>query len=546
MRILKLLYRETGYRLFVFGLFGLLSGILHAAILPFITFVIGNYASSEFQVINLLHVALYFGIVLAMIVCQRTFSRFMTSLTQGLMLRIRISLLDTVRRANYYQYEQIGHGEIYTAITRDATIVSNSAASIVYASTALVTALACLIYLAYLSWIGFAATILTMSVGITFYMIRQRKIKKIFQDVRESETIFFKHINELLAGFKEVKVNQSKNDDIYHNYIGKISHRTTNFMLRGVNFYLDNGYVGQLSFLGLIAFVLFGFPLLGIPVTSILSYIFVILYIMGPIEIVMNSIPGLTQSNISLESIERIREKAEKIIEEIPEQQNKFDFQRLDFKQVEFAYEEDNDERQFRVGPIDFQVGRGNMVFIVGGNGSGKTTFFKLLTGLYKAQKGEIQIDGTRVAISDYRSLFSPIFSDFYLFDTLYGMEHGVSEKRVTELLQQMQLEHKVSYEDSNFSTVSLSTGQRKRLALIIALLEEKPILVLDEWAADQDPQFRQFFYENLLPELRKKDVTIIAITHDDKYFHVADKVYKMDEGTMSEISEQAKIQKAL
>lgn len=534
MRIFKLLKQEAGYLLMLFAFFGLLSGAMRAAILPFINFIIGSYSNSEFQPVNLFYVVGYFTLIVTMVICQRSFGRFMTKLTQSLMLRIRISILSTLRKANYYQYEQIGREEIYTSITRDASVVSNSAASIIYASTSAITVLCCLAYLAYLSAIGFLATLLTMAIGISFYMLRQKRIKTIFKDVRESETTFFKHINELLSGFKEVKVNQHKSEELYEGHIKKVSGKTSGLMLKGINYYLDNQLVGQLSFLSLIAFVLFGFPLLGVPVSSILSYVFVILFIMGPIEGVMNSIPGITQANVSLLSIEKIKARAEEIIEEVPNEYVPLNFQRLTFNEVEFSYKNEKED-PFSIGPINFEINRGEMIFIVGGNGSGKTTFFKMLTGLYKPNKGEILVNNETPEIAPYRALFSPIFSDFYLFEKLYGLHDEISEKKVTELIEQMQLTEKVTYAERSFSTVSLSTGQRKRLALIHALLEEKPILVLDEWAADQDPQFRKFFYEILLPELKESGFTIIAITHDDKYFHLADQVVKMDEGVLSE-----------
>lgn len=534
MRIFKLLRQEAGYSLFLFALFGLFSGALHAAILPFINFVIGSYSATEFQPLNLLWVVLYFSLIVTMIICQRSFSRFMTKLTQSLMLRIRISILSTLRKANYYQYEQIGREEIYTSITRDASVVSNSAASIVFASTSAITVFACLAYLAYLSAIGFLATLITIGIGVGFYLLRQSKIKGIFKEVRESETTFFKYINELLAGFKEVKVNQHKSDELYEGHIKKVSGQTSGLMLKGINYYLDNQLVGQLSFLTLIAFVLFGFPLLGIPVSSILSYIFVILFIMGPIEGVMNSIPGVTQANVSLLSIEKIQARAEQIIEDVPTTFTPIDFQSLTFKNVEFSYNPEMED-SFSIGPVNFEINRGEMIFIVGGNGSGKTTFFKMLTGLYKPNKGEVLVNNEKAEIAPYRALFSPIFSDFYLFERLYGLQNETSEEKVQELIDQMQLTEKVTYAEKAFSTVSLSTGQRKRLALIHALLEEKPILVLDEWAADQDPQFRKYFYEVLLPELKESGFTIIAITHDDKYFHLADQVVKMDEGVLTD-----------
>jgi putative ATP-binding cassette transporter len=157
----------------------------------------------------------------------------------------------------------------------------------------------------------------------------------------------------------------------------------------------------------------------------------------------------------------------------------------------------------------------------------------KTLTGLYLPQAGTISLDRTLVTPETaawYRSHFSTVFTDYHLFDRLYGLQH-VPPEEVNALLRLMQIDHKTSYTEGRFTTQDLSGGQRKRLALIVALLEDRPILVLDEWAADQDPPFRRFFYEQVLKDLKARGKTIIAVTHDDKYFNVADHVVKMEYG---------------
>jgi len=189
------------------------------------------------------------------------------------------------------------------------------------------------------------------------------------------------------------------------------------------------------------------------------------------------------------------------------------------------------------LGPIDLILKPGELVFVVGDNGSGKTTLIKLLLGLYAPQEGEVILDGKPVTADsrdDYRQLFTTVFSDFYLFEELVTDEmhkaQGLSEKALP-YLQRLEIAHKVSVKDGTFSTIDLSTGQRKRLALVHAYLEGRPVLVFDEWAADQDPAFRHLFYTELLPELRTKGHLLIVISHDDRYFHLADRVVHMASG---------------
>jgi putative ATP-binding cassette transporter len=211
------------------------------------------------------------------------------------------------------------------------------------------------------------------------------------------------------------------------------------------------------------------------------------------------------------------------------------------FNEVVFKYRSETNE-SFTLGPLSFSVGLPDLLFITGGNGSGKSTLLKVLTGLYSPDSGYIEVDGVVVGpdnIQGYRELFSAIFADFHLFEKLYGM-FGTSGQAVTELLKEMSLDRKVQFTDDRFTTLDLSTGQKKRLALVVSLLERKVIYVFDELAADQDPEFRRFLYEDLLPQLKKQGHGVIAATHDDRYFHVADRIMKMEYGKIEYIRPKA------
>ena len=537
MKIIKLLHRESGYFAYLFIFLGLISGGLSAAIMPFINSALSDLSEPE---INYSKLGLFLLLILLLVVTQRVFAKFLINITQRMIYKIRLDIVEKIRMSNYFSFEKIGKEKIYASITRDATMVSHSAADIVYATTSAITVIFCLAYLAYLSWIGFIATLGATLLGMSVYWIRRKSVSKVLSDARGKETVFFKYINELLDGFKEVKVDQSKNDDLFDNHIKKISYETRDLTAKGIIKYLDNSLVGQVFFMMLIGFVIFVLPKLTNEPSDIISYIFVVLYIIGPIEGIMTVIPGITQANISLAHIEEINQQADSIIEEMEASENKDivnSFEELSLSNIEFDYATGKEEN-FGVGPIDIKVKKGELVFIAGGNGSGKTTLFKLLTGLYKPTRGSILVNGKILSDLEYRQLFSPIYSDFHLFEKLYGYQNKVDETKIEELIKLMGLEEKVNFTDFGFSSTSLSTGQRKRLALISALIEDKPILVLDEWAADQDPQFRKFFYHQILPDLKKKGTTIIAITHDDNYFDMADRLYKMAEGQLKKLAD--------
>ena len=212
---------------------------------------------------------------------------------------------------------------------------------------------------------------------------------------------------------------------------------------------------------------------------------------------------------------------------------------RLVAKDVFYSYESENEgEASFSVGPLDFEAKKGEITFIIGGNGSGKTTLAKLLTGLYLPEKGHVRIDGEDVDNEDIGKYFSTVFSNYHLFQKLYDVDFGKEEKRKQseEYLKMLHLQNKVEISGDSFSTIDLSGGQRKRLALLQCYLEDAPIYLFDEIAADQDPEFRRFFYRTLLQQMKDEGKIVIAITHDDHYFDVADRIIKMDMGKIETV----------
>ena len=209
----------------------------------------------------------------------------------------------------------------------------------------------------------------------------------------------------------------------------------------------------------------------------------------------------------------------------------------IELKGAAYAFPATEGAGPFVLGPVDLRIDRGECLFIVGDNGSGKTTLIKLLLGLYAPQDGTLLLNGEPVTErnrDDYRQLFTTIFADYFLFEDL-PQAGGELPAEAASYLQQLELAHKVTVADGRFSTLDLSTGQRKRLALIQAWVERRPVLVFDEWAADQDPTFRRLFYTRLLPDLKRLGRTLIVISHDDRYFHAADRIVRLEEGRIVE-----------
>jgi putative ATP-binding cassette transporter len=265
---------------------------------------------------------------------------------------------------------------------------------------------------------------------------------------------------------------------------------------------------------------------------------------MTPLQVIMNSLPQLTRANVALNKVEELgftlASQGSEQAEEEPSQTDMW--VKLQLSSVTHRYRRDGEASDFILGPLDLTFKPGEMVFIIGGNGSGKTTFVKLLTGLYTPENGAIYLNDEPIGPDNreaYRRHFSAVFSDFYLFETMLGLVDNELDRRASEYLQRLKLAHKVQIERGKLSTTDLSQGQRKRLALLTAFLEDRPIYVFDEWAADQDPYFKDFFYMNLLPDLTSRHKTVFVITHDDRYYHLAERIITLDNGQV--ISDTAK-----
>jgi putative ATP-binding cassette transporter len=543
MKIVRYLNQNTSKFFFLFIILGLFSGGLNSALLVFINSGLSDLSVTDGEfVLNYQSLGTYAVILVLFILAQRTFQRYLINLTEKLIFRVRIEILDMIRKCSLASFERIGEETIYSVLTRDSITISTASTGIVYAFTSLVTVVFCFGYLAFLSWKGFLVVVVVALLATVMYIVRQRKIQQGFEKARELENGFFKYMNHMLSGIKEMKLDRKKNDDLFENYITDISAKTKSHNISSTLKFLDNSLTGNIAFMLLVGSLVFVFPVFADESTAtIVSFVIITLYLIGPMEGLMQVVPVITRASISIDRLEDLKAQIETEVDIEPSAvavDTKVSFDAISFNNLVFEYQGKDDEKSFGIGPINFDVKRSDLVFIVGGNGSGKTTLFKLISGLYTANTGEIEVDGVPLSSfgrERFKSMIAAVFSDFFLFDKTYGLEEG-QEKVFEKYAKQMQIEEKVSLSGKDVSTLNLSTGQRKRVALIMALLEDKPILLLDEWAADQDPIFRKFFYEEFIPQLQASGKTIIAISHDDRYFHHCDKLMKMEYGKMKEI----------
>ncbi|WP_406826325.1 cyclic peptide export ABC transporter [Pedobacter sp. KACC 23697] len=536
-RVLKIvlpLIGKSGFLKYV--ILGILSGLFSFLFINAVNRVIGLLIAGRFTSIQKEYIIAFASIILLFIWIRRTLAVAIINLSQKLFWTLRKEILSTVLKASFQQLSA-KRVKIHSAILSDVHILTDASMNIITFATSLVLAIACLGYLASLSMVLFVITLAISLMGVSIYHFSTRKNNQQFEASRSLENEFIDNFNAILDGFKEIYMEPKKGRYIYDKKIDAISKEAYYNNTTAFTGFLNNQITGQVLFYVLISSVLLFFSIiLKIPVNNTVSFIFTLLYLLGSIETVMVLLPSLMRARIAsnhLMDLQKELAEEEYEVQGLSQQVKRDAFESIAIKDLEYHYSAT--KTSFGIGPVNFQVNKGDTVFIYGGNGSGKTTFIHNMLGLITPSDGQILLNNVPVTserYASYRAVFSVVFSDFYLFNELIGIDH-FNEDRWAYYLNLFEMEHKVKIENKCFSTTDLSTGQRKRLALIAALMEEKPVLVIDEWAADQDPYFREKFYTKIIPLLKAEGLTIIAITHDDKYYYCADKLYKMDYGKL-------------
>ena len=516
---------------------GLLSGFCSFLFINSVTRVIGLIIGGQLTIVSKEYLLLFATIILLFVWVRKTLALGIIRVSQTLFWRLRKDILKLVLRSNYRQLVA-EKNEVYSAIVSDVNVLTNVSMTLIDFCTAIILSVSCLVYLCTISVLLFLITLGVALTGVTIYHFRSASNVNAFKEARALETRFQASFNSILNGFKEITMDPRKGRAIFDKKIDSISRKAYSNNSTAFAGFLENQITGQILFYLLISSVLLLFSItLRIKTSDTISFIFTLLYLLGSIETIMLLLPGLARAKIASKHLMSLKKRLEGLHFQsaLPASYiQKEEFEHLEVHGLYFKYSGDKDG--FGIGPITFEVQRSEIVFIYGGNGSGKTTFIHAILGLSVPSGGEIRINGQMVAednYSTYRTAFAVVFSDFYLFDELVGVDN-YNQAKWEFYLQLFELSGKVSLNEGVFSSTDLSAGQRKRLALIAALLENKPVLVIDEWAADQDPHFRKKFYTEILPLLKEDGLTIIAITHDDKYYHCADKLYKMEYGKLS------------
>ena len=548
MKLLSFLIKYAPGSVVLAVVFGIISGASNAAMLALFNAVLRGEGISRTTLIWS-----FIALCVFLPLTRYASEMLLTRLAQDALFSLRMRLCRQILAAPLRHLEELGAHRLLTTLADDVPVITGTLVVFPLLCINISVAIGGLVYLGLLSWVMLLGVLGFMVLGIITYQLPIIRAMRALGRAREEADNLYGHFTSLTLGTKELKLHRSRREAFITKELQETAASLRRYNLAGMSVYTAAASWGQSLVFVVIGLVLFVLPTIEQTDTLALTgYTITLLYLMTPLQVIMNTIPTLGRASIALQKVEKIglelaakgtEDGALAVAEVLPE------FRSLELRGVTHVYRREGEKENFVMGPIDLTIRAGELVFLVGGNGSGKTTLAKLLIGLYIPEEGEVRLDGRLVTDENreqFRQYFAVVFSDFHLFESLLGLEGPELDERAREYIGQLKLTHKIEVKDGALSTLDLSQGQRKRLALLTAYLEDRPVYLFDEWAADQDPLFKEVFYYQLLPELKAKGKTIVVISHDDHYYHVADRIVKLEYGKVEYDSATAELEPAV
>jgi putative ATP-binding cassette transporter len=472
----------------------------------------------------------FFVLCIFILVCRATSHALLSRIAIESAVTLRKHIYHRITRLPIEDLERIGPSRLLTALNNDVAQLVGGAAVFPGLFTSIATLLGLLGFLIYLDISIFLFVIGMILFGAITYQIPVFFGRKFMLRARRTFDGIQEGMRGLIYGAKELKLNEPLRTDYLTQNLDACETQFSADQKRGETLIIFGMTYGDLiSFfaIGVVTYAMANYY--AISRENLIGVIMVMLYITAPIVTLLNAVGPIVQGSVAGRKLQALLDSMP--VETTQPQSTSLDWSELTLKDVEFNYSPDS---KFRLRPVNLTLKKGEVTFLVGGNGSGKTTLGKILSLHYLPHKGSVYFDDTEVTNANRdicRKSISAIYSDFYLFTKLFGISTTELDALATRYLRDLELDESVSIRDGRFSTTALSDGQKKRLALLVTYLEDRQFYLFDEWAADQDPAFKKTFYYQILPSLKMMNKMVVVISHDDRYFHLADKVIRMEDG---------------
>lgn len=537
MELLRVVYRQYRWPFVLVIFLSLLSAALGIGLIAFINRELITSLNASLRVLPE-----FLGLLILLMAITLASQLALTLLGHHFVYRLRGEFIKRILDTQVERIEQIGSAQLLAALTSDVRNITIAFVRLPELIQGIILTVGSAAYLGWLSPRMLLITVIWLVITIVGGWLLVSRVYRHMAKLRDIEDHLYSDYQTIIEGRKELALNRQRAQLIFGTVYQEDARAYRHHIVRADTFHLSAVNWSNIMMLGAIGLVFFMANSLGWADTAIAAtYSLTLLFLRTPLLSAVGALPTLLTAQVAFNKLHKFKLAAyqESFNEHIAPQA----WQTLELRDLHFHYGEGG----FDVGPVNMTLRRGERVFLIGGNGSGKSTLAMLLTGLYQPVSGIILLDGKPVDIVAYRQLFSAVFTDVHLFDRLID-NHGqpADPARIQLWLERLQIQEKLRLEGNKVLNLKLSKGQSKRLALLLAVAEQRDILLLDEWAADQDPHFRRIFYRELLPWLTEMGKTVFAISHDDHYFLHADRLFEMREGQLTELTGEARAQATL
>jgi len=524
-------YRQYRWPFLMVMALSLLSAALGIGLIAFI-----NLRLIETPDISLSVLPEFLGLLLLLMAVTLGSQWALTTLGHHFVFRLRSEFIKRLMDTHVERIEKLGSAALLAGLTSDVRNITIAFVRLPELVQGIILTLGSAAYLAWLSPKMLGVTAIWVAITVYGGYVLVARVYKHLAQLREIEDQLYNDYQTVIEGRKELALNRERAERVFEDtYIPHASDYRRH-IIRADTFHLSAVNWSNIMMLGVIGLVFWMANSLGWSDTNIAAtFSLTLLFLRTPMLSAIGALPTLLTAQVAFNKLNQF--KLAPYDAKFPRSKEPADWQTLEMRDVVFQYADNT----FCVGPLNLTIKRGELLFLIGGNGSGKSTLAMLLTGLYQPVSGAIYLDGKKIDASnqdDYRKLFSAVFTDVWLFDRLLGPQgKQANSALVSSWLERLKMSEKLELENGTILNLKLSKGQRKRVALLLALAEERDIILLDEWAADQDPHFRREFYQVLLPLMQQMGKTIFAISHDDHYFVHADRLLEMRQGQLSELT---------
>ncbi|MGN2424457.1 multidrug ABC transporter permease/ATP-binding protein [Klebsiella electrica] len=531
MELVLLVWRQYRWPFISVMALSLLSAALGIGLIAFINLRLMTVVDTSLAVLPE-----FLGLLLLLMVVTLSSQLALTTLGHHFVFRLRGEFIKRILDSQIEKVEKSGSASLLAGLTSDIRNITIAFVRLPELVQGIILTFGSAAYLAWLSGKMMMVTALWMALTIWGGFVLVARVYRHMATLRESEDKLYHDYQTVLEGRKELTLNRERAEYVFNQLYLPDAREYRHHIIRADTFHLSAVNWSNIMMLGAIGLVFWMANSLGWANTAVAAtYSLTLLFLRTPLLSAVGALPTLLSAQVAFNKLNTFSLAAYRA--DFPRPEPHPHWQTLELRDVCFHYPDNS----FAVGPINLTLQRGELVFLIGGNGSGKSTLAMLLTGLYQPACGQILLDGQPLAADkpeEYRQLFSAVFTDVWLFDRLLGPGGKAADPAlVGQWMGYLKMTHKLQLDNGRIVDLKLSKGQKKRVALLLALAEERDIILLDEWAADQDPHFRREFYQLLLPLMQQMGKTVFAISHDDHYFQHADRLLEMRSGQLTELT---------